>query len=80
MALGLHPTRRSIPVLAKDIHLGGVYVAKVTGKLTSVRVENIVERLFYGKRAQTHYLCVNLTTGRPITVRFCQRFRSAVKS
>jgi hypothetical protein len=59
-----------------EITLGSVYVAKVSGRLTRVRVDNIVERLSYGKRSQTHYLCTNLATGRPVTVRSCQRLRA----
>ena len=60
---------------ASEITLGGVYVAKVTGKLAKVRVENIVEHLSRGC-AQMHYRCVNLATGRPVTVKSCQRFLS----
>jgi len=67
-------------MLAKEIQAGKVYTAKVSGKLTRVCVEQIVERFGYKGRTQTHYLCTNLATGRTCTVKSCQRFRAAVPS
>ena len=68
-------------MLAKQIKIGGIYTAKVSGKLTSVRVVDIREvtrSMGYGSRTATVYDCINVATGRGITVRSPQRFRSEV--
>lgn len=58
---------------AKEIELGGKYVAKVSGKLTIVQVENI-ETNWEG---HVRYKVTNLRTGRKITFRSSQKFRSS---
>ena len=61
----------------KDVQVGGRYVAKVSGKLTTVRVTELVERYNYSsKRMLTVILAVNEATGRGITIRSAQRLRA----
>ena len=63
----------------KDIEIGGRYVAKVSGKLTTVRVVEIREASSYGStRTRTIIEAVNEATGRRITLRSPQRLRKAV--
>lgn len=71
-----------------EIVVGGIYVAKVSGKLTKVRVDEIREvdrqcmsgglRSLEGK-TETRYDVTNLTTGRQTTFRSAAKFRSEVK-
>ena len=56
-----------------EIKAGGIYVAKVSGKLTSVRVDAINESSF---SSRTIYAVMNLKTGRKITFRSAMRFRA----
>lgn len=56
-----------------EIEVGRVYLAKVSGKLTRVKVLE-VEELLWPKK-QTLYLVENLSTGRRVTFRSAQRFR-----
>lgn len=61
-----------------EIKVGGVYVAKVSGKLTNVRVDAIRTRQSgYGSTArdQTVYDVTNLATGRKTTFRSAAKFR-----
>ena len=58
---------------AKDIVVGGKYVAKVSGRLTTVRVDDI--RLGY--RDNRVYHVTNLTTGRKTIFRSAAKFRHA---
>lgn len=53
---------------AKDIQIGQLYVAKVSGRITVVRVER--ESPYGG------YDCTNITTGRSVRCRSAQRLRS----
>lgn len=66
--------------MKKDqIKLGGRYTAKVSGKLTTVKVNVIRERTSYsGDRTQTVYDVTNLATGRQTTFRSASKFRSVV--
>ena len=57
---------------AAQITVGCVYDAKVSDRVVPVKVVN-VGRDF---RNRVRYECVNLTTGRTITVRSAQRFRN----
>ena len=69
---------------AKDIVVGGKYTAKVSGKLTTVRVDEIREvdrqcmsgglRSLAGK-TEGRYDVTNLTTGRKTTFRSAAKFR-----
>lgn len=68
-----------------EIQVGGCYIAKVSNKLTTVRVNAIREYdpSFGGLRranTQTHYDVTNLTTGRHITFRSAAKFRRMVAS
>lgn len=70
---------------ASEIVLGGLYAAKVNGKIVTVRVDSVRKVPGYnsGSRAvaaQTVYDVTNLATGRKTTFRSAAKFRSAVKS
>ena len=69
---------------AKEIKKGGVYLAKVSGKLVRVRVDEIREisrfkRSNYSGQAEytdkTIWDVTNLTTGRKTTFKSAQKFR-----
>ena len=61
---------------AKEIEIGGRYIAKVSGKLVPVRVMSITKRSQFGSgRTGTRYLCQNEKTGRTIEVGSPMRFR-----
>jgi len=65
-----------------EIRVGGVYKAKVSNNIVSVRVTGIDERENYGTRSSRKikiYRCTNLSTGREITIKSSTRFRSEVK-
>jgi hypothetical protein len=65
---------------ASEVKVGGVYWAKVSGRLAPVRIVGLGARqVGCGSRARwvTVYDCVNTSTGRAVTVRSPQRFRSA---
>lgn len=65
---------------AKEIHVGRVYIAKVSNRLTKVKVVAKVERFDHKDKSRTVYDVVNLTTGRRTTFRSAQKFRrEAVK-
>ena len=60
----------------QDIETGGQYVAKVSGKLVTVRVTNIYRRWdTYSDRGVIQYDCINEATGRQIIVKSARRFR-----
>jgi hypothetical protein len=59
----------------KEIQVGNVYIAKVSGALCRVRVTGIREIEATNTKKLTRYEAVNLETGRSITVRSAARFR-----
>lgn len=61
-----------------EIRVGGVYLAKVSDKITRVRVDQIRECGGFDKSRQM-YDVTNLTTGRKTTFRSAAKFRSEVK-
>lgn len=69
---------------ANEIKVGGIYVAKVSGKLTEVRVDEIRERPGFrsgGKKIRqdrTVYGVTNLKTGRTTTFESAMKFRGVV--
>ena len=63
----------------KDIEVGGRYRAKVSGRLTTVRVVDLKETSTFGGRYRTTIVAVNESTGRRITIRSAQRLRSRVE-
>ncbi len=64
-----------------EIKVGGKYLAKVSGKLTTVRVDAIRERAYMsGGQSQHYYDVTNLATGRQTTFRSAAKFRSEVKA
>lgn len=67
---------------AKDVHAGGHYIAKVSGKLTVVRVDRIEEynpsfsfNRLRSVRSQTRYHVTNELTGRKTVFRSAAKFR-----
>ncbi len=66
-----------------DVKVGGLYRAKVSGKLTTVRVDAIRERDGWNggsiyasqRKATTVYDVTNLATGRRTTFRSAAKFR-----
>lgn len=69
-----------------EIEVGGKYIAKVSGKLVTVRVDRIGETeqrmpTKYGYtgnvryRHITYYAITNMATGRELTFRSAQKFR-----
>ncbi len=71
-------------MLKKNIVVGGVYQAKVSNKITRVRVDAIREQdggeSPWGRKikAVTFYDVTNLTTGRKTTFRSAAKFRAPV--
>ncbi len=72
-------------MLAKDIKIGGLYKAKVSDKLTTVRVVGIRVVRGYssriggrGRADKTVYDVVNLATGRQTIFRAASKFRGEV--
>lgn len=63
---------------AKEIEVGGVYLARVSGKITKVRVDAIEEMFARAGRSLTIYRVTNIATGRRTTFRSPQKFRSRV--
>lgn len=59
---------------ANEIKVGGRYIAKVNGKLTTVVVEEIGERY----NGRTYYSVLNLATNRGTTFRSPTKFRCTV--
>ena len=59
-----------------EIKTGETYLAKVSGKLVRVKVNEIVEQNRYGGKSVTRYQCINTATGREIVVKSAARFRS----
>lgn len=62
-----------------EIQIGGLYHAKVSGKITTVRVDNITEETRYAGRNGTYYHVTNTATARKITFRSATKFRSVAK-
>lgn len=63
---------------ANEIKIGQFYLAKVSGRVVTVKVLRTVER-FNGDKSRTHWVCRNMLTDREIEVKSCQRFRVVVK-
>ena len=64
---------------AKEITVGGKYVARISGELTTVRVNQIRDwesSLRSGGHGKTLYDVTNLSTGRKTTFRSAAKFRS----
>ena len=62
----------------KDIKIGSLYVAKVNGRLTTVRVLDIRGTWDRTGRLANRYDVVNLTTGRELVFRNPSKFRRKV--
>ena len=60
----------------KEVEIGGRYHARVSGRVTVVRVTGMEEVAGYGRsRARTVISAVNETTGREVSMRSAQRLR-----
>lgn len=65
-----------------EISVGGLYTAKVSGKIVTLRVDATGVRYTTRARAimdsapRTTWLCTNTATGRHVVVRSAQRFRA----
>jgi hypothetical protein len=68
--------RKDRMMKASQIKVGGKYIAKVSGKLTTVRVDSIRETGDWKGRTQTRYDVTNLETGRRTTFRSASKLRS----
>lgn len=62
---------------AKDVKVGECYGCKVSGRVVEVRITGTVERFGRNPNGRTHYLAVNLETGRKIEIRSPQRLRQS---
>lgn len=69
--------RKGFVMLQSQITVGGVYVAKVNGNLTRVRVESIRPRVMGPGNV---YNVVNLKTGRSTAFRSAAKFRAVASS
>ena len=62
----------------KDIKVGGHYLAKVSGKLTTVRVEDIRQVRTWNNWDKTRIDVTNLATGRKSTFRSAAKLRKEI--
>lgn len=63
-----------------EIRVGGLYLAKISNNIVTVRVDSIREaEPTQFKRAETVYGVTNLKTGRKVTFRSAAKFRAEVK-
>lgn len=60
---------------ANEIKVGGLYTAKVNGKLTTVRVDAIRERYF-----SPYYYVTNIATGRKTTFSSAAKFHAVAET
>lgn len=63
-----------------EIKVGGLYLAKVGGTITTVRVDKISEHCGVSHRTMTHYEVTNLKTGRKTTFHSAAKFRGPAPS
>ena len=61
----------------KQVEIGGVYHARISGRFVHVRVDRI-EETFTGRKSGTRYHATNLMTGRHITFRSASKLRGKV--
>lgn len=61
-----------------EVRVGGVYLAKVSGKLTKVRVDSTHYTNQRGDRGTLVYHVTNLTTNRKTQFRSAAKFRQEV--
>jgi hypothetical protein len=64
-------------MLKKDIAIDKVYVARISGRLVKVRLEEEVQRQGRNPYApgRTHYRATNLDTGRDVTIKSAAKLR-----
>ena len=61
-----------------EIKVGGMYTARVGNKITTVRVDRIMEQTAFGK-ACTTYAVTNMATGRETRFKSAAKFRGVAK-
>lgn len=64
---------------ATQIVVGGIYIAKVSNKLTRVRVARIYKGQAFNHKEKTYYDVTNLTTNRKTIFHSAAKFRSVAK-
>jgi len=62
-------------VKKSEIVVGGLYKARVSTRIVTVRVDRIANQTKWSGRACTTYFVTNLATGREVTFRSAGRFR-----
>ena len=60
-----------------QVEVGGIYLAKVSGVITLVRIDG--ETHSYGRVRRTWWKATNLKTKREITIRSAMRLRARVR-
>lgn len=69
-----------ITMKTSDLQIGNVYNARVSGKVTTVVVDNIVTSRPLGySRKVTRVVCTNQATGRVVTFRSAAKFLSVAQ-
>ena len=64
---------------AKDIVIGGLYIANVSGKLVTVRVDSVRHILETLEPTRYRYDVTNLSTNRKLVFRSAAKFRMVTK-
>ena len=59
-------------MLKIEVGLGKAYLAKISGKLVAVRIDEIIEKTKYRKQ---HWSATNLITNRTVTIKSGQKLR-----
>ena len=65
---------------ANQIEVGQIYMAKVSGKVVPVRVDDIYDQCSIAGRWTKNFDVTNLATGRKLTFRSAAKFRGEAKA
>lgn len=67
-------------MLKKDVVIGAVYIAKISGNLVEVEILSTMIQRGYGPNSKdrTHWLAKNLKTGRGVTIKSAAKLRRKV--
>ena len=66
-------------MLKKDVVIGAVYIAKISGKFTEVKIlEAFDTHAFGGRSERTRWTAKNLSTGREVTIKSAAKLRRKV--
>ena len=63
-----------------EIRVGGHYIVKISGRLTTARVDYIAEKYDHNDKLTVRYDVTNLATGRKTSFRSAAKFRSEVET